>query len=74
MLTILAAISGSALISSLVWVLCMGLVFWLLLWLLSYLAPPEPFMKIGKALLAIVAVIFLINLIMGIAGHPFITY
>lgn len=74
MLTILAVISGQALISSLVWLICIGLVFWLLWWLLQYIAPPQPFLKVGQVILAVAAVIILINFIMSLAGQPFINW
>jgi hypothetical protein len=74
MLSILALVSGSALISAFISLVCVGLVFWLLWWLIQYIAPPEPFLKIGKCILTIMAVIFLIGLIAQIAGHPFVSW
>lgn len=68
---ILALISGSALISSLVWLICVGLVFYLLYWLVNFVALPEPFGKIIKVILAVAAVIVLINVIMSFAGSPY---
>jgi len=70
----LALISGEALVSTLVWIVVYGIVFWLLWWLLSYCAIPEPFNKVARVILAVAAVVLLINLLMGIAGHPFIRW
>lgn len=70
MIPILAAVSGQAVVSALIWLVCIGLVFWLLNWLISYVALPEPFAKVAKVLLAVSAVIVLINVIMSLAGQP----
>ncbi len=45
-----------------------GLVFWLLMWLIDYVSPPEPFMKIAKVILAILAVAVLIGLLISFGG------
>lgn len=71
---LLAAISGQGVVSALIWLVIIGTVFWLLWWLLSYLNPPEPFKKIGTVILAIAAVIFLINLLLSLAGKPLISW
>lgn len=70
MIPILAAISGESIVSAVIWVICLGVVFWLLNYLLDYVAPPQPFLKIGKVILMIAAVIVLINCIMTIGGYP----
>jgi len=51
-----------------------GLIFWLIWWLISYIRLPQPFNKVAQVILAVVAVIFLINiLIQAIGGTPLIT-
>jgi hypothetical protein len=55
-------------------VICIGLVFWLLWWLLDYIKPPEPFYKVGRVLLAVAAVLFLINILMALAGRPIVRW
>ena len=67
---ILSAISGESLIQTVVYVVCIGLVFWLLWWLLDYIKPPEPFYKVGRVILAVAAVLVLINILLSLAGHP----
>lgn len=61
-------------VNAVVWVLIAGLIFWLLSWLITYLAIPDPFAKIAKAIVAIVAVLFLVNALLTVAGKPFITW
>ena len=66
----LAAISGESLVQSLVYLICIGVVFWLLWWLLDYCKVPEPFNKVGRIILAVAAVLILINILLGLAGRP----
>jgi len=71
---LIAAISSGTLIQAVVWVLVAGLIFWLLSWLIGYAGVPEPFNKVARVILAIVAVVFLINAILTLVGKPFITW
>jgi hypothetical protein len=57
-----------------IWLVVMGVVFWLLWWLVGYCALPEPFNKICRIVLAIAAVIVIINVLMSLAGHPLIRW
>lgn len=74
LLPILAAVSGQQLLEGLVWLIVIGLIFWLLKWLISYVGLPAPFAKVANVLLALVAVLFIINLLLGFAGHPVIRW
>lgn len=67
-------ISGEALLSMVVWIVVAGLVFWLLWWLVEYIGLPEPFHKVVKVILALVAVIFLINVLLSFTGHPLVRW
>lgn len=73
-LPILAQISGNAVISSLIWVIVLGVVFWLLWWLIGYVGLPEPFNKVARVILAVAAVIVLINCLLTLAGHPLVRW
>jgi hypothetical protein len=64
--------SGSGLINGLVTIIVVALVLYLFWWLIDYLKLPDPFGKIARALIAIVAVIFLANFLLGLTGHGFI--
>jgi hypothetical protein len=67
-------ISGSGLIGLLVYFIVAGLIFWLLWWLISYVGLPEPFNKVARVVLAVVAVIFIINLLLSVSGHQFVNW
>lgn len=74
MIPLIAANSGSGLLSILIQIIVAGLIFWLLLWLLTFVGLPEPFMKVAKVILAVVAVIFVINLLLSLTGSAFIQW
>lgn len=65
---ILAAISGNSLLSLLITVIAVGLICWLLWWLVTYIGLPAPFDKVARVLIALVAVVFLINAILQVSG------
>lgn len=66
---IIAAVSSSGLVSALITLVVVGLIIWLLHWFLTYVGLPEPFAKIAKVILALVAVIFLINILLSFTDH-----
>jgi uncharacterized membrane protein YtjA (UPF0391 family) len=63
-------ISGAALLSLLVYLIIGGLIFYLIWWFLGYIGLPEPFAKVAKVIVGLAALIFLINLLMSLAGTP----
>lgn len=70
----LAAISGQALVNAFIWVVVAAVVWWLLNWLLGYIGVPEPFNKVAKVILAVLAVVILINALLTLTGQPFIRW
>jgi hypothetical protein len=74
MLPILMQISGDAVIHSLIYLIVLGVIFGLLWWLISYVGLPAPFDRVARVILAVAAVIVCINVLLGIAGHPFIRW
>lgn len=69
MAMIIAAVTGSGLVSALITLVVVGLILWLLHWFITYVGLPEPFAKVAKVILALVAVIFLINLLLSFTDH-----
>jgi predicted tellurium resistance membrane protein TerC len=62
----------SSLVSLVVWVIIIGSVFGLLWWLVGYAGLPAPFDKFARIALAVIAVLILINLLLGLVGSaPF---
>lgn len=66
--------SASALFTGLIFLVIAGLICWLLWWFISYIGLPEPFNKIARVLVALVAVVLLINFLLGLVGTPFIRW
>lgn len=58
------------LLSLLVYIIIVGLIFYLLYWLLGKIALPEPFNKVAVVVLALVAVVMLIGVLTGSVGFP----
>jgi hypothetical protein len=67
-------IEGTALVQFVIYIIVAGLIFWLLWWLIGYVALPEPFNKVVRVIIAVVAVLFLINLLLGLTGKPIIKW
>lgn len=74
LIPVLSLISGKGLVDAVLVLIVVGLVCWLLWWLIGYIALPEPFAKIARVLVAVVAVVFLINFLFGLIGKPFIDF
>jgi len=61
-------ISISMAVTVLLYLVVGGLIFWLLWWLVSYVALPEPFNKIAHVVLAVLAVFVVIGILLGVVG------
>ena len=67
-------ISGGGLLSFLISLVIAGLIFWVIWWFINYVGIPEPFNKVVRVLLALIAVIFLVNILLGIGGHTLFNF
>lgn len=56
------------LVRMLVWIIVLGVIFWLLFWGVDRIGLPEPFRKVAYAVIVIVAVLILINFLLGLTG------
>lgn len=74
MTTLLAIITGSALINSLIYLVIVALIVYLVVWFIDYCGLPEPFNKVVRIVVMLIAVIFLINFLLSLAGHPLIQW
>ncbi len=61
-------ISLSAAVMILVYLIVAGLIFGLLWWLVGYIGLPEPFNKLVRVVLAILAVFVIIGILLQLAG------
>lgn len=51
-----------------------GLILWLIWWFVNYVGPPEPIKKVCLVLIALFALIWLVNILMSLAGHPLVNW
>jgi len=52
-------------ISLLITIVIVGLVFYLLWWLVGYIGLPEPFNKVAHVVIALIAVVWLLGVLTG---------
>lgn len=63
-------ITGTGILSLFVTLVIAGLIFWLIWWFIGYIGLPEPFNKVARVLVGLAALVFLIDLLLGLGGHP----
>lgn len=74
LLLLAAVISGSVLVTAFIWIIIAALICWALWWFIGYVGLPEPFNKILRVLVALFALLVVINVLLALAGHPFISW
>ena len=70
----LAVITGESIMRLVITLIVAGLIYWILDWAIKATGLPDPFAKVARVILILAAVIFLINALLGIAGHGFISW
>jgi hypothetical protein len=58
----------AALIQLVIWIIVVGLIFWVLNYLVDTIPLPEPFHRIAKVVLAVVAVLIVLVLLLQLLG------
>lgn len=58
-----------ALVSFVIYVLILGVIIWLLLWLIDYVPVPQPFNRVAKVVVVVIGVLILILLLLGLVGE-----
>ncbi len=61
-------VSISAAVTLVLYLIIAGLIFGLLWWLIGYCAIPEPFNKLARVILAVLAVFVCIGLLLSLVG------
>ena len=57
------------LVGLVIYLLVIGLIVWLLIFLVDYVPVPAPFNRVAKIVIMVVAVIIVIYLLLGLLGH-----
>lgn len=64
-------ISLTAMVTTVVYLIIIGVVFGLLWWLIEYCGIPEPFHKAGRVILAVLVVLCVIGILLSlVSGQP----
>lgn len=61
-------IATSGLLSLLITLVIGGLIFWLIWWFIGFVGLPEPFNKVAMVIIGLCALIFLIDVLLGVNG------
>ncbi len=69
MTSFLAHFNGDDLLGAVVRLVIAGAIVWVLLWLVDYLALPQPFNKVAKVIIALTAVVFLVHFLLGLSDR-----
>ena len=67
-------VTGTGLLSLLVTLVIVGLIFWLIWWFIGYVGVPEPFNKVIRVIIGLAVLIYLIDVLLGLGGHPLIRW
>jgi len=59
-----------SLLSLVVYVVIVALIFYAIWWFVGYVGIPEPFNKVIRVLIGLVALIVVISLLLSLVGHP----
>lgn len=51
-----------------IWIVIIGIIFYVLWWIVDYVGLPEPFNKVAKVIIALAAVVLLISKLLPLAG------
>lgn len=69
-----AVISGNSFVHAIIYLLIMGIVFGILLWIVRSAPIPDPFKKVVVWVVYLVGALFLINWLLGLTGNAFIEF
>ncbi len=73
-MNIFLLISGEPLLNALfvlvIWACIIGAIWWG--W--NYVHPPEPWFKVGTVILVLLTVVVLVNILLGLLGHPLVKF
>ena len=60
----------SSLLHFVVVIVILGLIFWLVWWFIGYVGLPEPFNKVARVIVGLVALIVAIDILLNVMGGP----
>lgn len=66
--------SGEALLRAVIYLIVVGVIFWLITYLIKKLPIPDPFATVINVILVVAAVLICINVLLGLAGTPIVRW
>ena len=60
----------NTLLSFVIYLVVVGLIFWCIWWFIGYVGVPEPFNKVIRVVMGLVALIIVVGLLLSLVGHP----
>ena len=60
----------NGLVQTVITLVIVALIFWVIMWFVGYVGVPEPFNKVAIVIIALVAVIILLDVVLGVGGVP----
>lgn len=67
-------ITGAALFNAVIVLVIVAFAFWAVWWFIDYVGIPEPFNKALRVITGLAALIFVVNVVLGLFGHQFIKF
>ncbi len=61
-----ATMSLDSLVTLLIYIVVLALIFWLIWWFIGYVGLPEPFNKVARVLIGLLAFVLMLYLLIGI--------
>lgn len=53
-----------------IYIVVIGLVFWCVWWFIGYIAPPEPFNKVLRVIVGLIALVVVVSILLNLVGVP----
>jgi hypothetical protein len=69
---LLSVISGDAILWAILQIVIAAVIYFVVTWGIAKIGVPEPFNKVLMVLVVLMVVVFLVNALLTIGGHPFI--
>ena len=67
-------IALGGLLEFVVYLVVVGLIFWCIWWFLGYVGVLEPFNKVLRVILGLIALLIVVNLLLGLVGSPMFNF
>lgn len=64
------SVSVEGLISLVIYVVIIGLIFWCVWWFIGYVGVPEPFNKVIRVVLGLIALLVVVSILLSLIGRP----